>query len=209
MTRILIADDHPVVRRGLKQILDEEPTLRVEGEAGSAGEVLQLLEQGGWDVVVLDLSMPGARGLELLERVLDRSEEAGVLVLSIHSEEQYAVRCLRAGALGYLSKQSAPENLAEAVRLVAAGRRYLSPQLAERLVQQARGEDEGLPHEMLSEREKQVMRRLASGETVSQIAAELELSVKTVSTYRARLLEKMGLQSNADLTRYAIEHGLV
>ena len=209
MTRILIADDHPVVRQGLRQILSEEEDLSVGGEAADAGEVLQKLDQQDLDMVILDLSMPGNRNLELLKQLRHDRPELPILVLSIHPEEQYALRCLKAGAGGYLNKQSAPEHLVEAVRTVRGGRRYLSPQLAERLVRSAAEEADKAPHERLSEREFQVLVRIASGQTVGSIAEELGLSVKTVSTYRTRLLEKLDLGTNAELTRYAFEQGLV
>jgi two-component system, NarL family, invasion response regulator UvrY len=207
--RVLIGDDHPVVRRGLRQILAEEQDLAIAGEAADAEEVLDQVARGSWGVVVLDLSMPGNRNLDLLRQLRAEHPEVPVLVLSIHPEEQYALRCLKAGAGGYLSKQSAPEHLVEAVRTVAGGRRYLSPGLTERLVRDAPSATEELPHERLSKRERQVFLSIASGRTVGEIAEELGLSVKTVSTYRTRLLDKLGLRTNSELTRYAFEHGLV
>lgn len=207
--RVLIGDDHPVVRRGLRQILAEEKDLEVAGEAADADEVMEKVGKGRWGVVVLDLSMPGNRNLDLLRKLKTEQPEVPVLVLSIHPEEQYALRCLKAGAGGYLNKQSAPEHLVEAVRTVASGRRYMSPTLTERLVHDATAAGEKLPHEKLSERERQVFLGIASGRTVGELAGELDLSVKTVSTYRTRLLDKMGMRTNSELTRYAFEHALV
>jgi two-component system, NarL family, invasion response regulator UvrY len=209
MIRVLIGDDHPVVRRGLRQILADEKDLTVAGEAADADEVMRQVSGGDWGVVVLDLSMPGNRNLDLLRRLKTEQPEVPVLVLSIHPEEQYALRCLKAGAGGYLNKQSAPEHLVEAVRTVASGRRYLSPTLTERLVSDAPSVGERLPHERLSERERQVFLGIASGKTVGELAEELGISVKTVSTYRTRLLDKLGLRTNSEMTRYAFEHGLV
>jgi DNA-binding NarL/FixJ family response regulator len=205
--RLVIADDHPVVRRGLVEILGEAPDLEVVGEAGDAGEALAAIGDSGPEVAVLDLAMPGVQGLDLLRRVRAEHPGVAVLVLSIHPEDQYAVQCLKAGAAGYLGKQSAPEELVQAVRAVASGRRYFSPRLAERLLGEA-GEPETVPHEALSEREFEVLRLIGSGYTTGQIAERLDLSVKTVSTYRSRLLEKMGMRTNAELTRYVHEKDL-
>ena len=207
MIRLVIADDHPVVRRGLVEILGEAPDLEVVGEAGDAGEALAAIGDSGPEVAVLDLAMPGAQGLDLLRRIRAEHPGMAVLILSIHPEDQYAVQCLKAGAAGYLGKQSAPEELVQAVRAVASGRRYFSPRLAERLLSEAAG-PETVPHEALSEREFEVLRLIGSGYTTGQIAERLDLSVKTVSTYRSRLLEKMGMRTNAELTRYVHEKDL-
>ena len=209
MIRLLVADDHAIVRRGLHQIVAEAPGLEVAGEAATAEEVLARVEERAWDVVVLDLSLPGGNGLDLLAEVKRRRPDLPVLILTVHSEEQYAVRALRAGAAGYLTKESAPEQLVEAVRKVVRGGRYVSPAMAERLAFNLGRDPDRPPHETLSDREYQVLRRVAAGKTVSEIAAELSLSVKTVSTYRTRILEKMGMKSNAELTHYAIKNGLV
>ena len=208
MIRILIADDHPVVRRGLRQIVEEEHDMSVGGEAASAGEARAQVHADGFDVVVLDLSMPGAHGVDLLQELHGERPELPILVLSIHPEEQYALRCLKAGARGYVHKQSAGEELVGAIRTVMARRRYLSEGLAESLLREA-APDRRAPHERLSTREYQVLTRLAAGATVTDIAAEMKLSVKTVSTYRARMLDKLGIASNAEATRYALEHQLL
>lgn len=206
--RVLIADDHAVVRRGLKQILlDEYGALEV-GEAGDAHETLRLAREEPWDIVVLDISMPGRSGLEVLKELKQTRPRLPVLILTTHPEEQYAVRVLKAGAAGYMTKESAPEHLVEAVRKVTAGGRYITPTLADLLVTQIAGAEKP-PHESLSDREFQVLRLIASGKSVGQIAEELSLSSNTVSTYRARVLEKMGMRTNAELTHYAISNGLV
>ena len=209
MIKILIADYHPIVRRGLHQILAEQPDMAVLGEAQNAQELLELARRADWDVVVLYISMPDRGGLEALKELKALRPGAAVLVLSIHPEDQYAGRALKAGAAGYLTKDSAPEELVKAIRKVLAGGKYVSPSFAEMLALRL---DAGLAkplHEALSDREYQVLCLIASGKTVSQIAAELALSVKTVSTYRGRILEKMNMQSNAELTRYTIQNGLI
>jgi DNA-binding NarL/FixJ family response regulator len=209
LIRVLIADDHAVVRRGLRQILEGAQGVTVAGEASTAAEVLDLVGERKWDVVVLDLSLPGASGLELLGEVKRRRADLPVLILTVHSEEQYAVRALRAGASGYLTKESAPEQLVEALGKIVRGGKYVSAALGERLaVSLEKGADKP-PHELLSDREYEVLRLLASGKTVSEVAGGLGLSVKTISTYRARILEKMDMRTNAELTHYAIRNRLV
>ncbi|HXT50584.1 MAG TPA: response regulator transcription factor [Thermoanaerobaculia bacterium] len=208
MIRVLIADDHPVVRRGLRQIVEDETDMSVGGEAGSAEEARAQVGEGCCDVLVLDLSMPGAQGVDLLQELHEQRPELPILVLSIHPEEQYALRCLKAGARGYVHKKSAGDELVGAIRTVLGHRRYLSDALAESLLREAET-DRRAPHETLSTREYQVLTRLAAGSTVSDIAAETKLSVKTVSTYRARMLVKLGIGSNAEATRYALEHQLL
>jgi DNA-binding NarL/FixJ family response regulator len=209
-TNILIADDHPIVRRGLHDLLAEEPDLAVVDEVADGDALLAVVAAGGPDVIVLDLALPGARGLDLLRRLRAEHPRVPVLVLSIHPEEPYALRCLKAGAAGYVEKSSDPVELVGAIRTVASGRRYLSARVAERLVGGAEVRQEREPpHETLSEREFQVMCRIAGGRTISEIAVELELSVKTVSTYRARLLAKMGLRTNSEITRYVFAHELL
>jgi DNA-binding NarL/FixJ family response regulator len=207
--RALIADDHAVLRRGLADVLSEERDIVVRGEAGSCREVLAKLRQGEWDVVVLDLNFPDGNGLDLLREIKRERPKLPILILTIASEDQYAVRALRSGASGYLTKESAPEELVQAVRKVVAGGRYVSPKLAERLAVMIDRDAEQPPHDQLSEREFQVFRLIASGRAVSQVAEELHLSVKTVSTYRARVLEKMNLRTNAELTLYAVRNHLV
>jgi two-component system, NarL family, invasion response regulator UvrY len=207
--RVLIADDHAVVRRGLRQILDEAEGVSVAGEAATAPEVLGMVGERKWDVVVLDLSLPGASGLDLLAEMKRRRPDLPVLILTVHSEDQYAVRALRAGAAGYLTKESAPEQLVEALRKIVRGGKYVSVALAERLAFALGKDDDKPPHELLSDREYEVLRLLASGKTVSEVADELGLSVKTISTYRTRILEKMDMRTNAELTHYAIRNRLV
>ena len=209
MIRILIADDHPIVRRGLKQILAEEPDLNVQGEAQNGQEVLEKLREQEWDVLVLDINMPRISGLEVLQEVKDRWPDLPVLVMSIHSEDQFGVRSLRAGAAGYLNKESAPDELVSAIRKVHDGGKYVSPSLSEMLVAVLQSDPDRLRHEDLSNREYEVLLLIASGKTVSEIAENLNLSVKTVSTHRARTLSKMNLSTNAELMHYAIQHGLV
>lgn len=207
--RILIADDHVVVRRGLKDILSEDLKLAAFGEAQNAPEVFELLDQKDWDVVVLDISMPGRGGLDVLKELRVRYPRIPVLVLSMHPEEQYAVRVLKAGASGYMTKESAAEELVGAIVKVVSGRKYISSALAEKLAFDLETGVEKPPHETLSDREYQVMRMIASGKTVTGISQELSLSVKTISTYRGRILEKMRMNTNAELTHYAIRNELV
>jgi len=209
MIRVLIADDHAVVRAGLKQILAENADVRVVAEAASGNDTLNAVRTDHFDVIVLDMSMPGRSGLDLIRQVKQEQPQARVLVLSMHQEDQYAVRALKAGASGYLNKDSAPEMLVGAIRKVAAGGAFISPAIAEQLAQGVIRSDERLPHTLLSDREFQVFQSLANGESVSAIADKLSLSVKTVSTHKTRIMQKMGMQSAADLIRYALEHGLI
>jgi len=209
MIKIVIADDHPVVRAGLKQILADASDIEVVGEAGDGHEVLKLIRKGGVDVVLLDITMPGLMGLDALKQMSVENPKLPILVLSMHPEEQYAVRVLKAGASGYLTKAAAPDQLIGAIRKVYRGGRYVSPALAEKLALGLRSGATGLPHETLSDREYQVLCSISSGKTVKEIAAELSLSEKTVSTYRARILEKMNMKSNAELTHYGIKNELV
>ncbi|SPE50819.1 Two component transcriptional regulator, LuxR family [Verrucomicrobia bacterium] len=207
--RILLADDHSVVRRGLKQILADEFKRAAFGEAASAQEALDLVEKEHWDIVVLDITMPGRSGLEVLREIKRLRPSLPVLVLSIHPENQFAVRVLKLGAAGYMTKESAPEELVGAVKKVLAGGRYVSTSLAETLATNLSSREVKPPQELLSDREFQVLRLIASGRIVSEIALELALSVKTISTYRTRILEKMGLRNNAELMYYAMQHQLV
>lgn len=209
MIRVLIADDHAVVRRGLVQIISETLDLQVAAEAGSGFEALDLARRQPFDAVVLDLSMPGQSGLDTLKQLRAEHPQLPVLVLSMHAENQYAVRVLKAGAAGYLTKESAPEELVRAIRRIAGGGKYMSPAVAEALLFHLDADATGPLHATLSDREFQVMRLLASGKTVSEIAGELALSVKTISTYRTRVLEKMHMRSNAELTHYAIKNDLI
>ena len=209
MIKILIADDHAIVREGLKQILAETFDMVVGGEATNGQEVLEHVRREDWDLVLLDLAMPGKDGLETLKELKFEKPKLPVLVLSIYPEEQYAVRLLKAGAAGYLTKESAPEELIAAIRKVSQKGKYISPSLAEKLAFYLEAGTEKPPHEMLSDREYKVMLMIASGKTVKEIADEMFLSIKTVSTYRVRALNKMGMKNNAEFTYYALKHGLV
>jgi DNA-binding NarL/FixJ family response regulator len=209
MRRILIVDDHTVVRRGIRAII-EEALVNVEiREAGAALEGLDILHEYPADIVVLDIGLPDRSGLEALTRIRREWPHLPVLILSMYNEEQYGLRMMRAGAAGYLNKASAPENLVVAIRKILEGGRYVSPELAERLLEQATRTTGELPHQTLSDREFQVLRMIGSGKTVSEIAEALCLSVKTISTYRVRILEKMQLKNNAELTHYAIVQKLI
>lgn len=209
MIRVLVCDDHAIVRRGLRQILAETPDIEVAGEAATAAEVMRLVREQRFNVVVLDVNLPGGSGIDLLSEIRKEPNAPPVLILTVYPEEQYAVRAIRAGAAGFLTKESAPEKLIEAVRKVAARGRWVSAELAETLASVLAGEAQGAPHERLSDREFEVMKMLASGKTVSGVAQELSLSVKTVSTHRTRILAKMGMKTNAELTHYAVRNGLV
>jgi len=209
MIKILIADDHPIVRQGFKQVLSDTADLVVADEAGNGREVLSLAAKKDYDVILLDISMPGKNGLEVLKELKLTNPKIPVLILSIYPEEQYAIRALKAGAAGYLTKASAPDELISAIRKVSRGGKYISASLAEKLAYELDGEAEKAPHETLSDREYQILLMIASGKTVSSIAEEMCLSVKTVSTYRSRILDKMKLKNNAELTTYAIRNKLV
>jgi DNA-binding NarL/FixJ family response regulator len=209
VTRILIADDHAIVRDGLRRILQSAPGIEVAGEAVSGDEVMARVREGGFDLLLLDMSMPGKSGIELIKWVKTARPELAVLVLSMHQEEQYAVRAIRAGASGYVTKESASALLVSAIRKVADGGLYISPGVAEQLALTLRPQAADLPHQTLSDREYEVFSQLVSGGSVSDIAARLHLSGKTVSTHKARILEKMGMDSVADLVRYAVAHKLI
>jgi two-component system, NarL family, invasion response regulator UvrY len=209
MIRILVADDHAIVREGLKQILGDVNDMAVRDEAAGGQEALTKIRSGEFDVVLLDISMPGRSGLEILKEIKAERPKLPVLILSMHAEEQYAVRALRAGASGYLTKASAPDELIGAIRKVSCGRKYVSSSLAEKLALELDIDTKKPPHATLSDREYQVMLMLASGKSVKEIADELCLSVKTISTYRTRLMEKMNMKKNAELTLYAIQNHLV
>lgn len=209
MIRILVADDHAIVREGLKQIVSEMPDMVVAGEASDGEEVLKEVQEDNYDVVLLDISMPGRSGLEVLKEL--KSQRAGlpVLMLSIHPEEQYAVRALRAGASGYLTKASAPAELVAAIRKAAVGGKYVTSSLAQKLASELTLDASEPPYRNLSDREYQVLCMIASGKAIKEIAEDMLLSAKTVSTYRSRVLAKLRLKSNAELVRYAIENRLV
>jgi DNA-binding NarL/FixJ family response regulator len=207
--RVLIADDHAIVREGLKQILADTSNIVVEGEAENGLSAVQLVRGCDSNVLLLDISMPDRSGIEVLKQIRKEKPALAVLMLSMHREDQYAVRALKAGASGYLNKQSAPAELVNAIRQVASGRKYISPELAQQLANQVSDDRDEVLHESLSDREFQTLTMIASGMAVSDIAAELALSVKTVSMYRSRLLAKMRLRHNAELTHYAIKHKLV
>ena len=206
--RVLIADDHAIVRQGLRQILSDTPDLTVSGEAENGVQAVQMVRAGEWDVVLMDVSMPDRNGIDALKLIKKEYPRLPVLILSMYPEEQYAIRALKAGAAGYLTKQSAPELLVTAIRQVASGKKYVSPSLAEELANAIGDDSERPPHEKLSDREYQTLCMIASGKTPAEIAEALNLSVKTVSVYRARLLEKMNLRNNAELTHYGLKHGL-
>lgn len=207
--KILLTDDHAVVRQGLKLILADHFPRAVFGEARNAQEALDRVLKEKWDVAVLDVTMPGRSGLEVLKEMKHLRPKMPVLILSMHPEDQFAVRMLKAGAAGYLTKESAGNELVGAIEKVVAGGRYISPSLAERMASYLDMDMHKAPHERLSDREFLILRMIASGKTVSQIARELSLSVKTISTYRARVLEKMDMRNNAELTHYAVQKGLV
>jgi DNA-binding NarL/FixJ family response regulator len=207
--KILITDDHAVVRQGLKQILADEFKRAVFGEASNAQEALNRVWKESWDVVVLDITMPGRGGLEVLKEIKRSKPKLPVLVLSMHPEDQFAVRMIKSGASGYMTKESAPSDLVGAIKKVLSGGHYVSPSLAEKMATYITLDVQKPPHERLSDREFQVFRMIASGKSVTQIAHELALSVKTISTYRTRILEKTAMSSNADLTHYAIQNQLV
>ena len=209
MIRIVIADDHTIVREGLKQILSASPELVVAGEAQNGHEVISRVRELEFDVLLLDMSMPGKSGIELIRQVRSEKPRVRILVLSMHEEEQYAVRAIKAGASGYLTKESASAQLVSAIQKVAGGGAFISSAVAEQLALGAMPGAEGPPHSTLSDREFQVLKMLVSGKTVSDIAATLNLSVKTVSTHKTRLMQKMNISSQADLIRYALTHRLL
>jgi len=207
--RILVADDHAVVREGIKQILSGIPDIVVAGEASDGFQALDQARKGQYDLLLLDIAMPRMSGLDVLKQLKSERADLPILMLSMYPEEQYAIRTLKAGASGYLAKESAPEELIAAVRKVCRGGKYVTSSLAEKLAVYLDYDTEKPPHERLSDREYQIVLMIASGKTVSEIANELSLSVKTISTHRSRALEKMGFKTNAELTHYAIVNGLV
>ena len=209
MIQVGIVDDHAIVRSGLRQFLSDHVDVRVVGEAANGREAIDLVRNTEVDVLIMDLSMPGQSGLDALAMLRAKSPDTGILILSGYPEEHYAMNLIRQGASGYLNKECEPSEILEAIRTIALGRRYITPVVAELLAQQLSRKDHALAHEQLSEREFQVFLKLAKGATAGEIAETLSLSVKTVSTYRTRLMEKMALSSNSDLTYYALKNGLI
>jgi two-component system invasion response regulator UvrY len=209
LIRVLIADDHPLIRSGLRHILAQEADFGPPGEAENSDQTLARIEEKTWDLVILDIGMPGRSGLETLSEIRRLHAGLPVLILSMHSEEQFALRAIKAGASGYITKSDASRDLIGAIRRILSGRKYVSPGLAEVLANAINSGEERPLHEILSDREFHVVCRIASGKTVSEIAEETELSVKTISTYRSRALEKMRMHTNSDLMRYAIRNGLI
>ena len=209
MIRILLVDDHAMFREGLKQILGQHPDMKVEGEAGNASEALTKIRERHFDVILLDISLPGQSGLDILNEIRSERPEQVVLILSMHPEDQYAIRMLKAGAAGYITKESAADKLVSALRRVASGGKYITAELAERLASELEGRTATSPHQLLSNREFQVMCALASGKTLKEIAEALVLSEKTITTYRGRILEKLGLRNNVELTHYALQNKLL
>ena len=207
--RILIVDDHPIVRHGLKQTLADAADVGEICEAANGHEALDLVRQRDWDAVVLDIGLPGRGGIDILKDIKRERPRLPVLILSMHPEDQYAIRALRAGAGGYLTKEAATEKLLEAIRRIIAGRRFISPDLAERLAFELTEDNAGPPHASLSDREFEVLRLIATGLAAGDIAERLSLSVKTVSTYRARILEKMRMKNNAELMQYVLTNRLI
>ncbi len=209
MINIGIVDDHAIVRSGLRKFFSDYVDLRVVGEAGNGREAIDLVRNTEMDVLLMDLSMPGQSGIDALSMIRAKAPDVGILILSGYPEEHYAMNLIRQGASGYLNKECDPVEIVNAIRTIAMGRRYITPAVAELLAQQLNRKEDAAPHEQLSEREFQVFLKLAKGETASDIASNLSLSVKTVSTYRTRLMEKMGLASNSDLTYYALKNKLI
>jgi len=209
MIRVLVVDDHSVVRKGIVQIVSDSPDIEVGGEAATGQEALELVRSLPFDVAILDITMPGRGGLDILRELKAENPALRVLVLSMHSEAQYAIHSLRDGASAYLTKGRPPEELLEAIRTVAAGRRYITPSVADMLASYVEDESRQSPHESLSDREMRVLVLIGAGKQVSDIAEEMNLSIKTVSTYRSRILSKMGMETNTQLIRYALQHGLV
>ncbi|HZI65593.1 MAG TPA: response regulator transcription factor [Thermoanaerobaculia bacterium] len=209
MKRILIVDDHPIVRDGLKRILAETEDLVVGAEAGSADEALALVRESDWDLVVLDITLPGRTGIDLLRDLRRERPLLPVLILSIHSEDELGVRAVKAGASGYLSKECASDDLVRAIQLIVSGNKYISRSLADRLIEEIQRDTNKPPHETLSDREYEVLSLIASGKSMKEVGAALSLSKSTVSTYRQRIFDKLKVKSSAEITRYALHHGLV
>ncbi len=209
MIKIIIADDHAIVREGLKQVLADAPDIAVTGESSEGQDLIEKLRKGKYDVVLLDVSMPGRNGIDILKQVRLEHPRLPVLMLSMHPENQYALRAMKAGASGYLTKETAPEELVKAIRKISSGGKYITSTLAEQMASMLGNEISDIPHKKLSDQEYEVFRLIASGKQVSQIAGEMFISVKTVSTYRSRILAKMNMANNAELMRYAIKNNLI
>lgn len=209
MIHILVADDHAIVRAGVKQIIADMPDVKVTAEASRGSEVIELITNSTFDLVLLDIAMPGQSGIEVLKQIKSLKPELPVLMLSIYPEEQYAIRALRAGSAGYLTKESAPAELIKAIRSISGGKKYITASLADSLADAVSNKNKDPLYNNLSDRELQIMCMLANGKTVSEIAQELNLSPKTISTHRTRLLRKMNMKKNSQLNRYAREHGLI
>ncbi len=209
MITIIIADDHAIIREGLKQIVMEEPDMRVTGEACNASELMNMLSTNTWSIVVLDINMPGKSGLDTLKDIKSLYPKLPILILSMYTEEQYGIRAIKAGASGYLKKISAPNEFVKAIRRIVSGGKYISPELAEKIAENITGSRKGKAHDELSDREYEILCKIASGKTADEIAAELFISIHTVYSYRNRLLEKLKLKSNIELTRYALQNRII
>lgn len=209
MIKVLLADDHALLRGSLKQLLEDTNFVQVVAQAGEYSEIMKAIGAHDVDLAILDISMPGKNGVDIVKILKDKYPALKILMLSMHPEDQYAVRCLKAGASGYLTKNTAPEKLVDAIQVIAAGRKYITPELAESLASHLTEDSEKPLHASLSDREFQTIRMIAAGKKLSEIADELSLSPKTVSVYRARILEKMRMKTNGELTRYALENGLI
>jgi DNA-binding NarL/FixJ family response regulator len=209
MKKILICDDHPAIRKGIKQILEAEFSDSEFGEASSANEVIKKVYEKKWDILIQDIDMPGRNGFDVLKQLKDEGVKVPILVFSMHPEEQIAIRAIKLGAAGFLSKDTADEELIKAINVIMLGKKYITPSLAEQLVLQLENPENKAPHEMLSDREYQTLLLIAKGRSVSQIAVDISLGVPTISTYRSRILEKTGMKTNAELATYAIRNNLV
>ena len=208
MNKIIIVDDHPIFRSGLKQILNDEYDMEVVGEAGNANQLYSILEKKEWDLIILDISLPGESGIDILKELRYRFKKVTVLFMSHHPESQYGIRALKAGAAGYITKETVSRELVKAIRKIVAGGKYISETLAEKLADGLSDKPKKMDHERLSDREYEVMRMIGLGKTIKNIAEELLLSTQTVSTYRSRILQKMNMKSNAEIIRYVIENRL-
>ncbi len=207
--KVLIGDDHSVVRKGLKMIIEEEYPNALIAEAIDGADLIKKSSSENWDIIISDISMPGRSGVEIIKTLKEINPKTPILILSVHAPEQYAVRTLKAGASGYLTKESAPEDLVKAIKQITGGRKYITPDIAEMLIEHQGMKEDSLQHKQLSNREFEVMKLLAYGKKVSDIGEELSLSINTISTYRTRILEKMHMNNNAELTKYAINNGLI